>query len=366
MMNIDCMVNNMTGNVFGEQLKIMTWGESHGPALGVVIDGCPSGLCIDEADIQKELDRRKPGQNKIVSQRKEDDKVEILSGVFEGKTTGTPISLIVWNKDADSSKYEKIKDFFRPGHADFSFLKKFGIRDHKGGGRSSGRETVSRVCGGGVAKKIIDKAGIKIYAYAKQIGDVICDKIDLDEIENNNVRCADKGAAQKMEKLILDVKKQRDSIGGIVEILVKRCPVGLGDPVFDKLEADLAKALMSIGAVKGVEFGKGFGVAELRGSENNDEMDADGFKSNRSGGVLGGISTGEDIVIRIAVKPTPSISKEQKTIDVDGNEVGIKIEGRHDPCIVPRLIPVAENMVALVLADKILIQEKNEKGKSSD
>lgn len=347
----------MTGNTFGKLFKITTWGESYGKAVGVVIDGCPPNILLDESDIQKELDRRKPGQSPITSQRNEEDKVEILSGVFDGKTTGMPISLIVRNKELDNSKYEKIKNVFRPGHADFTFFKKYGIRDYLGGGRSSGRETIGRVAAGAVAKKIISKQGIKIFAYAKQIGNIKAKNIDLDEIEKNNVRCADKDAAKSMEKLIIKTRDEGDSIGGIVEIIIKGCPAGLGDPVFDKLNADLAKALMSIGSVKGVEFGVGFDSANLKGSENNDQINKKGFMSNNSGGILGGISTGQDIVIRIAVKPTSSITKEQKTIDINNKEAKISVEGKHDACVVPRIIPVAESMAALVLADKILIQK---------
>ena len=346
----------MTGNIFGKLFRITTWGESHGKGLGVVIDGCPSGLKLDAEDIQFELDRRKPGQSKVTSTRKETDRVEIWSGVFEGKTTGTPISLLIRNQDADSSKYDQIKDLFRPGHADFTFQKKFGIRDHRGGGRSSGRETAARVAAGAIAKKILDGNKIRLIAHAVQIGKIKADKIDLDVIDDNLVKCADVAAAKKMEAEILTAKQDGDSIGGIVEIIVQGCPIGLGDPVFDKLEADLGKALFSIGAVKGVEFGCGFAVAGLKGSENNDQIASTGFKTNNAGGVLGGISTGQDIVMRIAVKPTPSIAKEQKTINLQNQDSIIKVTGRHDPCIVPRIIPVAESMVALVLVDKLLMQ----------
>jgi chorismate synthase len=347
----------MSGNNFGKLFRITTWGESHGPATGVVIDGCPSGLELTEREIQKELDRRKPGQSNVTSLRKEDDKVEIVSGVFGGKTTGMPIALIIKNKNADPSKYEEIKDMFRPGHADFTYYKKYGIRDYRGGGRASGRETIGRVAAGAIAKKILKKEKIEIYAYARQIGNIKAEKIDLKEIERNFVRSPDKDVAKDMEKLILSMKAEGDSIGGIVEIIVKNCPVGLGDPVFDKLDADLAKALLSIGAVKGVEFGRGFEVAELKGSENNDQITFSGFKNNNAGGVLGGISTGQDLVMRIAVKPTPSISKEQETVDINNKNSKIIVKGRHDPCIVPRIVPVAESMVALVLIDKLLIQK---------
>ena len=346
----------MTGNSFGKLFKITTWGESHGKAVGVVVDGCPCNVEIDKKEIQKELDRRKPGQSKSTTQRKEEDRVEILSGLFNGKTTGMPISLIVENKDKDSSKYEKIKDTFRPGHADFSYEKKYGIRDFKGGGRSSGRETIGRVAAGAIAKKILKKEDVRIFGFTKQIGNIKAKDIDFEVIENNSVRCPDEKKAKEMEKIIENVKEEGDSIGGVAEIIVRNCPTGLGDPVFDKLDAELSKALMSIGAVKGVEFGSGFSVANRKASENNDEMNRNGFVSNNAGGILGGISTGQDIVIRIAVKPTPSIFKKQKTVDKNGKEKEIKIKGRHDPCIVPRIVPVAESMAALALVDRFLIQ----------
>lgn len=351
----------MTGNSFGKIFKITTWGESHGKAVGVVIDGCPPNLKLSENDIQKELDRRKPGQSNITTSRSEDDIVEILSGVFDGQTTGTPISLIVRNKDADSSKYEKIKNLFRPGHADFTYFKKYGIRDYRGGGRSSARETVARVAAGAIAKKLLNEMSIKIFAHTIQIGNikVKTENIDLNQIENNVVRCADIETANKMIDEILKVKKELNSVGGIVEVIIKGCPIGIGEPVFDKLDANLGKALLSIGAVKGIEFGRGFGVAEIKGSENNDSMNSslELFNTNNCGGILGGISTGQDIIIRIAVKPTPSISQQQETIDVNGNDQIIEIEGRHDPCIVPRIIPIVESMVALTLVDGIMINK---------
>ncbi len=344
----------MAGNTFGSTFRVTTWGESHGPAIGVVIDGCPPGLDLDETVIQKELDRRRPGQSGITTPRSETDTVMILSGVFEGKTTGTPIALEIKNRDAKSSQYDNLKSVFRPGHADYTFYKKFGIRDHRGGGRSSGRETAARVAAGAVAKMIAGTLGISITAYAKQVGTIIAETIDFSVIETNPVRCPDPEAAVRMERLILEAKEDGDSVGGIVEIVVKNCPSGLGDPVFDRLDADLAKALMSIGTVKGVEIGAGFDAVTKRGSENNDEISSGGFLTNNAGGILGGISTGQDIVIRIAVKPTSSILKDQRTVDIDNNDTTIRIEGRHDPCIVPRVVPVAESMVALVLADKAL------------
>lgn len=346
----------MPGNTFGQLFRITTFGESHGPAVGVVVDGCPSGLKLEAADIQKELDRRKPKQASLTSGRNENEPIEILSGVFEGKTTGTPISLMLRNVDAHSSDYENIKDLFRPGHADFTYFKKYGLRDYRGGGRSSGREAIGRIAAGAIAKLLIAKEGIRVYAYSKQIGRISAKKIVLEDIEKNNVKSADTLVAAEMEKEILKAKSEGDSVGGIVEIIVKGCPPGLGDPVFDKLEADLAKALMSIGAVRGIEIGKGFEVACMRGSENNDQINATGFLSNNAGGILGGISTGQDIVLRIAVKPTPSIAKEQKTVDIKNKPAKIKIEGRHDPCIVPKMVAIAESMVALVIADKLLLQ----------
>ena len=356
----------MAGNSFGRIFKITTWGESHGKALGVIIDGCPPMLDLSEDDIQVELDKRAPGNSEVASPRKETDKVEILSGVFEGKTTGAPISLLIRNIDVDSSKNEKIKDIFRPGHADYTYFVKYGIRDHRGGGRSSGRETVGRVAAGAVAKKILRLKGIKITGYTKQIGDITASVIDLNEIEKNDVRCPDKNTAHKMIEKIKEVRSDGDSIGGIVEVIASGVPPGLGEPVFDKLSADIAKALMSIGAIKGVEIGAGFKSALLLGSQNNDEMyikacgersESNGkiaFKTNNSGGILGGISNGDDIVVKIAVKPTASISKLQRSVDIHGKEREIRVEGRHDPCICPRIVPVAEAMMAIVITDHLL------------
>lgn len=353
----------MTGNSFGKLFKITTFGESHGKAIGVIIDGCPSGLKINEKDIQKELDRRKPGQSRVATERNEEDKIEILSGILNGKTNGSPISMIVKNKDADSAKYENIKHLFRPGHADFTFFKKFGIEDFTGGGRASGRETVARVAAGAVAKKILSKEGIKITGHVIQIHKIKAEKFDALEIEKNNVRCADKNAAKEMEQVILDAKKNKESVGGIIEIKIENVPAGLGEPVFDKLDALIAHALMSIPSIKAVEIGAGFNSSELFGSENNDEMFIDTkknkvkFKSNNAGGILGGISNGNEIIVRFAVKPTSSIKKPQRTIDVEGNEKTIEIEGKHDPCIAPRAVPVGEAMIALVLTDLLLIQK---------
>jgi len=351
----------MPGNIFGKAFQLMSFGESHGRAVGAVIDGVKPGLEVSEAEIQEELDRRKPGQSRVSTPRKEADKVEILSGVFEGKTTGTPICLLVWNKGMDPGKYEKIKDLFRPGHADYAYLKKFGIRDYRGGGRSSGRETLARVASGAIAKKILSKNGIRVFGHTVQVADEKAGCFVETEIEKNAVRCADSKAAKRMEKKILEAKAKGNSVGGIVEIVAKGVPPGLGEPVFGKLDAELAKALVGIGAVKGVEFGAGFKAAEMTGKQDNDEMFSEkgkiGFGSNNSGGIVGGISTGQDLVIRIAVKPTASIALPQKTVDLKGRNREIVVEGRHDPCICPRVVPIAEAMVALVLADALQVQE---------
>ncbi|MFH0875260.1 MAG: chorismate synthase [archaeon] len=348
----------MSGNSIGELFKVTTFGESHGIAIGCIIDGCPPKLKLSEEDIQIELDRRKPGQSEITTQRSEEDKAMILSGVFDGLTTGTPIAVLIWNKDADPVKYEPIKNIFRPGHADFTYLMKYGIRDYRGGGRSSGRETAARVAAGAIAKKILDKEKIRIIAYTKEIGNIKSADFDLDSIEKNSVRCPDLKAAKKMEELILKHKKKGDSIGGIVECLIKGTPIGLGEPVFDKLDAELAKAIMSIGGIKGIEFGSGFDSAKMTGSKNNDILTIKNnefaFKSNNAGGILGGISTGQDIIFRAAIKPTSSIAKEQKTLTTLKQEAYIKVDGRHDPCICPRVIPVIEAMSAIVIADHLL------------
>ena len=314
-------------NTFGKIFQVTTWGESHGVALGCVVDGCPAGLKLSVQDIQAELDRRRPGTSKVVTARKEKDKVEILSGVFQGQTLGTPISLVIYNHDADSSKYSA--KLFRPGHADKVYLDKYGIRDWRGGGRASGRETVARVAAGAIAKKLLGQT--KIIGHTVQVGSIKAAKFVPAKIAKNPVRCADSQAAKLMEQAILTVKKQRDSLGGIIEIRVQKPPKNLGQPVFDKLKADLAKALLSIGAVTGFEFGPGFAVAELTGTQNN----------KKDPGIVGGISTGKEISMRIAVKPTPSV----------------KIPGRHDPCLCPRIVPVAESMVALVLADHLLMNK---------
>ncbi len=347
----------MAGNSFGTLFKITTWGESHGEALGVVIDGCPPRLDLSDEDIQKELDQRRPGQGKGSSPRKERDRIEILSGIFEGKTTGTPISFLIRNEDVDSSPYEEWKEVFRPGQADFTYQTKYGIRDYRGGGRASARETVARVAAGAVAKKILQKEKVEIIAYTLELGGVRVLKIDCEEIERNVLRCPDKNAAIAMEKKIEEVKLQGDSLGGIVEVLVRGCPPGLGEPVFDKLEADLAKAVMSIGAVRGVEVGAGFGVARMLGSQCNDPIGSKGFEKNDAGGILGGISNGVDILLRVAVKPIPSISLEQRTVDQSMRPVSLKIKGRHDVSAIPRINFVCEAMVAIVLVDHLLRQK---------
>lgn len=354
----------MSGNVFGEAFRVMTFGESHGPYVGVVIDGLKPNLQIDTSPIQDELDKRRPGQSKITTTRKERDKVEIVSGILGGKTTGTPICMLIRNEDQRPRDYEQLKRIFRPGHAGYTFLKKYGIFDYRGGGRASGRETATRVAAGAVAKQLLEQRGVSIIGYTRQVGKVRGKKVDLLAINQNSVRSADSSAAKKMENEIENVRKMGDTIGGIVEVVVQNCPGGIGEPVFDKLEADLAKALMSIGAVKGFEIGVGFRAAEQKGSEHNDPFYFDASKkkirtkTNNSGGVLGGISTGEDMLMRIAVKPPSSIGRKQKTINLEGEEVEFQVDGRHDPCICPRIVPVAEAMVALVILDHILMQDR--------
>jgi chorismate synthase len=353
----------MCGNTFGKMFRVTTWGESHGAAVGCVIDGCPAGLKLSETDIQRELDRRRPGQSEVTTQRSEADRVSILSGVFRGVTTGTPISLLVYNRDVDSSKYDAIADLLRPGHADFTYLQKYGVRDYRGGGRASARETIGRVAAGAVAKKLIGTKKIEVMAHVVELGGIRAKPVSLDEIrsmvERSAVRCADPDASALMYDAVLNAKAEGDSLGGIVEIIALGVPPGLGEPVFNKLSAELAGALMSIGAVKGVEIGEGFRSASMWGSEMNDAFElAEGrirMKTNRAGGILGGISTGDAIVCRIAVKPTPSIAKTQKTVNIRTmEEAEIRVEGRHDPAIPPRIVPVAEAMVALVLADHML------------
>ncbi len=350
----------MAGNTYGHLLKITTFGESHGPAIGVVMDGVPSGIPLSEQDIQFDLDRRRPGQSRVTTQRQETDRVTILSGVFEGKTTGTALALLIQNQDQRSRDYSAIKDVFRPGHADYTYFMKYGRRDYRGGGRSSGRETAARVAAGSVAKKILDKENIRVIAYTRSVGSVSATKVDYAVIEQNLVRAPDLEAAARMEEVIDEARRQCDSIGGIIEGVVHGCPAGLGDPVFDKLTARLAQGLLSIGSVRGIEFGRGFQAAAMKGSEHNDAFFMDGdrvrTRTNNCGGILGGISTGGDIVFRLAVKPTPSIAQTQHTVSVDQKDTTIQIKGRHDPCICPRIVPVVEAMTALTLADALLIQ----------
>jgi len=357
----------MAGNSFGQIFRITTAGESHGPANLIIIDGVPAGLPLKDDDFMYQLTRRRPGQSKITTQRKEPDIAEILSGVFDGKTTGTSLAIMIQNSDKRSSDYKEISRKYRPGHADYTFDAKYGIRDHRGGGRSSARETVVRVAAGVVARKVLEYLGqnIEIVGYVKQIGSVVADipdpsKVKEKQVEANIVRCPDKKAAEKMIALIEKVRKERDSIGGIAEFVATSVPAGWGEPVFDKLRADLGKALLSLPAVMGIEFGAGFDVATTRGSENNDHFIKDKDKivtdSNRHGGILGGISSGMPIIIRCALKPTSSIPQEQPTIDKNGNTTSISTKGRHDPCLLPRFIPIGEAMIAIVLADHGLRQ----------
>jgi chorismate synthase len=347
-----------SANTFGEIIRITTFGESHGPAIGAILDGIKPGIEISGDEIQSELDRRRPGQSAVTTPRKETDRVQILSGVFDGKTTGAPIAMVIFNRDQDSSKYESIRDVFRPGHADFTYYKKYGIRDYRGGGRSSGRETAGRVACGAIAKKLLSERGVRIVAHSVEIGGVKAETCDYDAIEKNMVRCADPIAASKMEEAILRAKESSDSVGGIAQLDILGVPVGLGDPVFFKLDARLTYAIMTIGATKGVEVGGGFQLARLHGSESNDPMQDGGFLSNNAGGITGGISTGQPILLRVVVKPTSSIAQRQKTIDLQGNNREIEVHGRHDPCIMPRIIPVIENMAALVILDAWEVQSR--------
>jgi chorismate synthase len=347
----------MSGSSFGVLFKVTTWGESHGPALGAVVEGCPPGISLHEEDIQRDLRRRKPGRIQSASARQEDDQVEILSGVFEGRTTGTPISLLIRNKDADSSAYEALKTIFRPGHGDISYFKKYGLRDHRGGGRASGRETAARVAAGAIARKILAREGMTVIAYTLELGGIRAEHISLEALSQNPLYCPDLQAAQKMTERLKAVAAQGDSLGGIVEIRVKGCPAGLGEPVFDKMDADLAKALMGIGSIKGVEIGAGFAAARMTGSECNDPILPEGFLTNHAGGILAGITNGDELVIRAACKPVPSIRKAQQTIDLQGKPLTVTIQGRHDTAVIPRIIPVCEAMVSLVLADHLLRQK---------
>lgn len=352
----------MAGNSFGKIFSISTFGESHGKAIGVVIDGCPPGIQLNEAIIQSELEKRRPGQSRLTSSRKEADQPEILSGIFEGKTTGAPIAILIPNQDARSKDYDDWKDLYRPSHADFTYDRKYGFRDYRGGGRSSARETAARVAAGAVAMAFLKTKKIQITAFVTQVGEIKIDKhykeLDFSMIEGTPVRCPDIEAAKKMEAHILRIKKAGDSIGGIIQCVITGCPYGLGEPVFDKLHAQLGKAMLSINAVKGFEIGSGFAGAQMKGSDHNDlfDIDADKIitKTNLSGGVQGGISNGMDIYFNIAFKPVATIMRDQPTVDKSGQKTMMKARGRHDPCVVPRAVPIVESMAALVIADFIL------------
>lgn len=354
----------MAGNSFGNIFRISTFGESHGKGIGVVIDGCPAGLVIDLQDIQKELDKRKPGQSAITTQRKEADKAEILSGIFEGKTTGTPIAIFIKNKDQQSKDYENIKDNYRPSHADFTYDSKYGFRDYRGGGRSSARETAARVAAGAIAKKLLAHFGITINGYVHQVKNIAIktavENLDFELIEQTPVRCPDLATAKEMIALIERARDEGDTVGGLVACVVKNCPAGLGEPVFDKLHAALGKAMLSINAVKGFEYGSGFKGAKMKGSEHNDIFEQkDGkitTKTNHSGGIQGGISNGMDIYFKVAFKPIATIQQKQNTVNKSGENTQLEVKGRHDPCVLPRAVPIVEAMAALVIADFFLLQ----------
>jgi chorismate synthase len=354
-------------NSYGTLFKITTFGESHGPAIGVILDGCPAGLEIDETFIQSELDRRKPGQSRITTQRKEDDTFKILSGVFEGRSTGTPIAIVIENQDQRSKDYSHIAESFRPSHADYTYEAKYGNRDYRGGGRSSARETAARVAAGAIAKILLQKSGVSIQAYVSQVGEIKTahyTTLDLSKTEDNIVRCPDAKVAEQMIEFIDKVRLERDTVGGVVTCVIKNTPVGLGEPVFDKLHAELGKAMLGINAVKGFEYGSGFQGISLRGSQHNDEFYNDGgrirTKTNLSGGIQGGIANGEDIYFNVAFKPVATIMQDQPSVDKNGNEVTVSGKGRHDPCVVPRAVPIVEAMAALVIAD-FLLRAKNSK-----
>lgn len=354
----------MAGSIFGNVFRISTFGESHGKAIGVIVDGCPAGLEIDEVFIQSELDRRKPGQSAIVTQRKESDTVQILSGIFEGKSTGTPIAMLIPNDDQRSHDYGHIADKFRPSHADYTYQEKYGIRDYRGGGRSSARETAARVAAGALAKLLLKKQGVQIQAYVSQVGPLILDKsveeLDLSLTESNDVRCPDPTMAESMIELIKTVRKDGDTIGGVISAVITGCPVGLGEPAFDKLHADLGKAMLSINACKGFEYGSGFAGVSMRGSAHNDVFYQENGKirtrTNHSGGIQGGISNGMDINFRVAFKPVATIIPAQESVNTQGEKVEVTGRGRHDPCVLPRAVPIVEAMAALVLADHLLRQ----------
>ncbi len=357
----------MASNSFGEIFKISSFGESHGAAIGVVIDGCPAGLAIDPAFIQSELERRKPGQSAIVTQRKEADEVEILSGIFENKTQGTPIALLIRNADQKSKDYEHIKDSYRPSHADFTYDAKYGTRDHRGGGRSSARETAARVAAAAIAKQLLQHYGIQIHAYVSKVGNIAVEKpyteLDLTQTEANIIRCPDPVIAEQMIEFIKVVKKNGDTVGGVITGVIKGVPAGLGEPVFDKLHADLAKAMMGINAAKGFEYGSGFAGTELLGSQHNDlffsEEGAIRTRTNLSGGIQGGISNGMDIYFNVAFKPIATIMRDQESVDKDGNPAVVSGKGRHDPCVLPRAVPIVEAMAALTITDHLLRQRAN-------
>jgi chorismate synthase len=353
------------GNSFGKLFRITTFGESHGPGIGVVLDGCPAGLSIDSESIQYQLDRRKPGQSKITSQRGEPDEFQFLSGVFEGKSTGTPLTLFIWNKDARSKDYSHIAKKFRPSHADFTYQEKYGIRDYRGGGRSSARETAARVAAGAIAMQMLSEYGIEIQSYVSQVGEITLDvpyqQLDLKKIDDNIVRCPHTETAQNMIDLIEATRKSGDSIGGVVTGVLTGVPVGLGEPVFDKLHAQLGNAMLGINAVKGFEYGSGFEGVKMRGSEHNDRFEKQGDKvitrTNYSGGIQGGISNGQDIYFNVAFKPVATIMKDQDSVDQSGQPTVIKGKGRHDPCVVPRAVPIVDAMAALVLMDSVLLNK---------
>ncbi|HOY95213.1 MAG TPA: chorismate synthase [Catalimonadaceae bacterium] len=349
----------MSNNSYGKVFTISTFGESHGPGIGVVIDGCPAGLELDTEQIRTEMQRRKPGQSRLTTQRKEEDEIQILSGVFEGKTTGTPLCIFIPNENQKPKDYAHIAETFRPSHADYTYQSKYGIRDYRGGGRSSARETAARVAAGAVARQILATAGIKIQAYVQQVGYIKVEKtyqeLNLEQTESNDVRCPDPDIALQMEALIDTVRKEKDTIGGLVRCVCSGVPVGLGEPVFDKLHAELGKAMLSINAVKGFQIGSGFSSLGMRGSEHNDEFYTDNgvihTRTNHSGGVQGGISNGEDIYFDVAFKPVATIMQDQNSVDADGNPVIVEGKGRHDPCVLPRAVPIVEAMAALALVD---------------
>ncbi|TDQ17458.1 chorismate synthase [Algoriphagus boseongensis] len=355
------------GNSFGRLFRVTTFGESHGKALGAIVEGCPAGLELDEAKIQKEMQRRKPGQSKITTQRKEEDEIEILSGVFEGKTTGTPIGIVIKNADQKSKDYSHIADKFRPSHADYTYFEKYGIRDYRGGGRSSARETAARVAAGAIAKQFLASKGIKFNAFVSQVGDLTLEKpyqeLNLDLAEENIVRCPDPEMAERMISLIDSVRLDRDTIGGVITCVIQNTPVGLGEPVFDRLHSELGKAMLSINAVKGFEYGSGFEGVKMRGSQHNDTFAQKDGKvhtlSNHSGGIQGGISNGEDIYFRVAFKPVATIMQDQESVNEAGESVTVSGKGRHDPCVVPRAVPIVEAMAALVIADYLLLSKTN-------